>query len=84
MKKLLILGVAALGFAACVQENVVETPLGDAIAFENAFIDNATKAAVDPSTTTNSLTEFDAWGFVKEYDGTVFVDQDVTLNNVVW
>ena len=84
MKKLLILGVAALGFAACVQENVVETPLGDAITFENAFIDNATKAAVDPSTTTSSLTEFDAWGFVKEYDGTVFVDQDVTLNNGVW
>lgn len=84
MKKLLILGVAALGFAACVQENVVETPLGDAITFENAFIDNATRAAVDPSTTTNTLAGFDVWGFVKEYDGTVFDDQDVTRNGSIW
>ena len=62
----------------------METPQGGAITFENAFIDNATRAAVDPSTTTNTLTAFDVWGFVKEYDGTVFVDQDVTHNGVAW
>lgn len=62
----------------------METPQGGAITFENAFIDNATRAAVDPSTTTNTLTAFDVWGFVKEYDGTVFVDQDVTLNGGTW
>ena len=62
----------------------METPQGGAITFENAFIDNATRAAVDPSTTTNTLTAFDVWGFVKEYDGTVFVDQDVTLNGGQW
>ena len=84
MKKLFILGLAAISFAACVQEQVVETPQGGAITFENAFIDNATRAAVDPSTTTNTLTAFDVWGFVKEYDGTVFVDQDVTLNGGQW
>ena len=84
MKKLFILGLAAISFAACVQEQVVETPQGGAITFENAFIDNATRAAVDPSTTTNTLTAFDVWGFVKEYDGTVFVDQDVTLNGGRW
>lgn len=84
MKKLLIIGFAVFGIAACIQENVVETPLGDPITFENAFIDNATRAAVDPSTTNNSLTEFDVWGFVKEYGGTVFDDQDVTLNGNIW
>ncbi len=84
MKKLFFLGIAALGFAACVQEQVVDTPMGGAITFESAFVDNATRAAVDPSTTTGTLTAFDVWGFVKEYDGTVFVDQDVTLNGGNW
>lgn len=84
MKKLFILGVAAFSFAACVQEQVMETPQGGAITFENAFVDNATRTAADPSTTTDKLTAFDVWGFVKEYDGTVFVDQDVTHNGVAW
>ena len=84
MKKLIILGVAALSFAACVQEQVMEAPQGSAITFDNAFIDNATRAAADPSTTTNTLAAFDVWGFVKEYDGTVFVDQDVTFADGVW
>ena len=84
MKKLFFLGIAALGFAACVQEQVVDTPMGGAITFESAFVDNATRAAADPSTTTGTLTAFDVWGFVKEYDGTVFVDQDVTLEGGNW
>ena len=84
MKKLFILVIVALGFAACVQEQVVETPQGGAITFESAFVDNSTRAAVDPSTTTNTLTAFDVWGFVKEHDGIVFVDQDVTLNGGAW
>ena len=84
MKKLFIIGVAAFALAACVQEQVMEAPQGGAITFESAFIDNATRAAVDPSTTTNTLTAFDVWGFVKEYDGIVFVDQDVTLNGGAW
>ena len=84
MKKIFILGVAAVCFAACMQDQVVETPQGGAITFENAFIENATRAASDPSTTKNTLTAFDVWGFVKEYDGTVFIDKDVTLNGDVW
>lgn len=62
----------------------MEAPQGSAITFDNAFIDNATRAAADPSTTTNTLAAFDVWGFVKEYDGTVFVDQDVTFADGVW
>ena len=78
MKKLFILGIAALSFAACVQEQVMEAPQGSAITFDGAFIDKATRAALDPSASTNTLTGFDVWGFVKEYDGIVFVDQDIT------
>ena len=84
MKKLIILGIAALSFAACVQEQVMEAPQGSAITFDGAFIDKATRAALDPSTSTNTLTGFDVWGFVKEYDGTVFVDQDITLEDGKW
>lgn len=62
----------------------MEVPQGSAITFESAFIDNATRAAVDPSTTTNTLTAFDVWGFVKEHDGIVFVDQDVTFADGRW
>lgn len=62
----------------------METPRGDAIAFDGAFVDNATRSAYDPSTKTTSLTAFDVWGFVKEYDGTVFFDQDVTFNGSSW
>lgn len=86
MKKLIILGVAAISFAACVQEQVIEAPQGNAITFDGAFVDKATRAAVDPSTSTSSLTGFDVWGFVKEHDGIVFVDQDITRtdNTTPW
>ena len=62
----------------------MDTPQGGAITFESAFVDNATRAAVDPSTTTGKLTAFDVWGFVKAYDGTVFDDKDVTLTGSTW
>ncbi len=62
----------------------MDTPQGGAITFESAFVDNATRAAADPSTTTGKLTAFDVWGFVKEYDGTVFDDKDVTLTGSTW
>lgn len=84
MKKLIILGVAALGFAACVQEQVMDTLNGGAITFDGAFVDNATRASEDPSTKTADLYGFDVWGFVKEYDGIVFADQDVTRSGNVW
>lgn len=44
---------------------------GDVISFENAFVDNATKAATDPSlgTTAKPLTAFKVWGTVTATDG---------------
>lgn len=62
----------------------METPQRNAIAFGSVFIENATRAAVDPSTQNGKLTAFDVWGFVKEYDGIVFVDQDVILEDGLW
>lgn len=84
MKKLLIFALAAMSMVACVKEEVTLLPQGDAISFENAFIDNATRTAVDPSTTTATLNGFNVWGFVKEYDGVIFDGVEVTKNGDVW
>ena len=87
MKKLLVIALAAFAMVACVNEEVTELPQGDAIAFESAFIDNATRAAeaVDPSTTTATLDGFNVWGFVKEHDGVIFNGTEVKKsNNGVW
>ena len=59
-------------------------PQGDAISFDSAFIDNATRAAADPSTTTASLDGFNVWGFVKAYDGTIFDGTEVKKVDGAW
>ncbi len=84
MKKLLVIALAAFAMVACVNEEVTELPQGDAITFESAFIDNATRAAVDPSTTTATLDGFNVWGFVKEYDGEIFNGTEVEKVGGVW
>ena len=55
-----ILAVAAL--AACNKSEVIEAPKGAAIAFDNAFVDNATKAAKD--ITKANLVDFGVYGTV--------------------
>ena len=84
MKKLLLFAFAAMGMVACVKEEVTLLPQGDAISFESAFIDNSTRAAVDPSITTATLSGFNVWGFVKEHDGEIFNGVEVKKNNGVW
>lgn len=84
MKKLLIFALAAMGMVACVKEEVTLVPEGSAISFENAFISNSTRGAVDPSTNSNTLTGFNVWGFVKEYDGTIFTKKEVKKVDGVW
>ena len=77
MKKLLVIALAAIGVVACVKEEVALMPKGGAISFENAFISNSTRAAVDPSITTATLDGFNVWGFVSEYNGTIFTKKEV-------
>ena len=79
MKKLFIaiLGVAA--FAACSQEMTLETPKGAAIAFDNAFVENATRAA---DYTADNITDFSVYGFItKDTEGAIFTDQKVAGSN---
>ena len=74
MKKVLFSALAAMALVACVQEAVVETPQGEAIAFKNAFVDNATRAE---ATTTDNLRSFMVWGFINNPSGVVFNETPV-------
>ena len=84
MKKLLVIALAAISMAACMNEETTMLPQGDAISFDSAFIDNATRAAVDPSIKTATLDGFNVWGFVNEYDGTIFNGTEVKKADGVW
>ena len=61
MKKIILATLAAASLVACAKENILIAPKGEAIAFDNAFVDNTTKA-IDPSITTNSLGSFLVYG----------------------
>ena len=60
MKKTLFTILAVAALAACAKEEVV-TVNQEAIAFDNTFVDNATKA-IDPSITTLTLDGFTVYG----------------------
>ena len=80
MKKIFVAVLAMAGVVACNTVDTLDVPQNPEIRFANAFVENATRAneALDPSTTTESLTAFDVWGFMDNPTGTVFVGEDVT------
>ena len=88
MKKLFIGALALTMFTACSQDEIVEQQqLSSAITFSGAFVNNATRAAVDPSTKAdgpNGITEISVWGFMDKADGNVFteelVSKEITTN----
>ena len=88
MKKIILATLAAAALVACAQEDVVVAPKGEAIAFDNAFVDNTTKA-IDPSITTSTLDNFLVYGttqgdhavnapIVRIFDGVTVTGTDVT------
>ena len=83
MKKHLLFALAAFGMVACMQDEVV-TVQQDAISFKGAFVEKATRAAVDPSTTANTIADFNVWGFMDEVAGKVFNGDKVTKVGNAW
>jgi hypothetical protein len=81
MKKIFIAALAIAALAACNKTEVVGVSESNAIAFYNAFVDNATKSVNDPSfTNSNLFTDFAVYGFVEGavlFDGTR-VSKDIT------
>lgn len=84
MKKVLLSVLAAATLVACNNEEILDSQAPGAIAFSGAYVDNVTRAAVDPSTTTASIDAFDVWGFIDETTGVVFNDEDVTKSGAAW
>ena len=74
MKKIFIAALAIAALASCNKTEVVGVTESNAIAFDNAFVDNATKSVNDPSfTNSNLFTDFAVYGFVEGavlFDGT--------------
>lgn len=80
MKKLFIMGLAAMGLAltACNSDETVEMSKGNAIGFKT-FVNNSTRTTTD--VTTESLEEFKVWGLMNKEEGktgTPFVGVEVT------
>lgn len=77
MKKLFIAILAVAGLAACSQDMTLETPKGAAIAFDNAFVNNSTRAT---DITVGNLQGFGVYGSVvnnQGQQGLIFENQRV-------
>lgn len=85
MKKLFIMGLAAMGLAltACNSDETVEMAKGNAIGFKT-FVNNSTRVATDATTT--NLESFKVWGLMNKGNqtGTPFVAKEVTKENGTW
>ena len=88
MKKLFVCALAVGLFTACSQEETLSTQAPTQISFAGAFVENATRAAIDPSITNedgdNPIANFDVWGFMDNTTGKVFTREEVTKNGDDW
>lgn len=84
MKKAFVAILSLAALVACSQDQVVETPRSAAISFDNMFVENKTRAAADPSTTTESINEFSVWGFRKEPAQLVLNEERVYKSGEEW
>lgn len=80
MKKLFIMGLAAMGLAltACNSDETVEMAKGNAIGFKT-FVNNSTRVATDATTT--NLESFKVWGKMKKGDKTGTPFDGVVVSN---
>ena len=85
MKKLFIMGLAAMGLAltACNSDETVEMAKGNAIGFKT-FVNNSTRVATDATTT--DLKSFKVWGLMNNgtQTGKPFDAQEVTKKDGTW
>ena len=77
MKKLFVCALAVGLFTACSQDETISQQSPMQISFEGAFVNNASRVAtaVDPSTTTATLKEFDVWAYMDQAEG-LFLGQN--------
>ena len=88
MKKILLVALAAVGMAACVQNEELAVSNGNAIKFDNVYVDNATKTAIDGSYTAakGNLDHFNVWATIGNggVSTNIFENLAVTKVNGAW
>lgn len=84
MKKFFVGVLAIAGLVACAQEEVLRTQAPGQIGFDGAYVENAVRAAEDPSTTTDNLKAFDVWGYMTDGTGIVFNREVVSGGTGAW
>lgn len=84
MKKAFVAILSLAALVACSQDSVVKTSDSTAISFDNMFVENKTRAAADPSTTTDNIKEFAVWGFRGDAQELVFNNERVYKEGDVW
>ena len=89
MKKILYVALAAVGLTACVQnEELAVSHDGKAITFDNVYVENATKAAIDSSYTAakGNLLYFNVWATIGNsgVSTNIFENLEVTKNGGAW
>ena len=70
MKKIFIAVLAVAALASCSKEQTVNVDKGEAISFENAFVENATRAT---DLTTTNLQDFGVYGTVAKGGNTALI-----------
>ena len=84
MKKAFVAILSLAALVACSQDSVVKTSDSTAISFDNMFVENKTRAAADPSTTTANIEEFAVWGFRGDAQELVFNNERVYKADGAW
>lgn len=84
MKKILFSLLAVAALASCMKEQTLSVAEGSRIGFAGSFVENATRAAANPSTTTQNIEEFFVWGVMDNETGVVFDDERVYKANAGW
>ena len=84
MKKFFVSILAITSLVACTKEEIVKEQSPFEIKYEGAYVENVTRAAVDPSITTATIAGFNAYGFMDEPSGIVFNAEDVTKVGGGW
>lgn len=83
MKKIFLIGLtAAAMLASCSNDETVEMAQQKAISFSNAFVNNGTRSVMDPSFTTDKLTDFAVYGFTQ--NGQIFNGEKVSKGGTAW
>ena len=83
MKKILFVALAALGLTACMQNEELAAPKGDAIQFDNAFVENSVRGELYDN---NTLESFNVYGTMSNAAQTIniFNGVEVIKNGGVW